>query len=236
LLSDRGSRAIRELDLLNEHIFAQHAAYGIARNEEHYGVSYPGVFLLDENGVVVDKRFYPSYRERETGVGLLEDALSLASPRHGAEDVGGAGAVQVRAYLDSPTFVYYQRLRLTVEVTIAPGFHVYGRPMPEGYVALAIEVRPIAGLVVGEPSWPSSHPFRVAGLDEEFWVYDGVVPTSLPLTFALPPGAGDQVIHVDVAYQACDATSCLVPTRVALTLPVEEAGLIDRPLPRWTGA
>jgi hypothetical protein len=232
LLSDAGSRVIRELGLLNEQVFEQHAAYNVARNEEHYGVPYPGVFVLDENGVVADKRFYASYRERETGVGLLEDAVRVASPRHGAEDAAGSGAVRVHAYLDSPTFVYYQRLRLTVEVAIAPGFHVYGEPVPAGYVPLAIEVGPIDGLIVGEVRWPTPHPFTIAGLDENFCVYDGTVRVSAPVTFVLPPISGDQAIPVQVTYQACDATSCLAPSRVTLSLSVEETGLIDRPLRR----
>ncbi len=196
------------------------------------GTRFPDVRLPDQSGDVVDKRFYQSYRERETGVGLLEDALHLASPRHGAEDRESVAAVQIQAHLDSVTFAYYQRLRLTVKLTIPAGFHVYGPPVPEGYVPLSIEVSPIDGLVVGEARWPPSHPFRIAGLDEEFWVYDGVVRGSLPLTFALPPGSGDQTIRMGVAFQSCDATTCLVPTRVSLSLPVEETGLVDRPLRR----
>lgn len=95
LLSDEWSKVIRELGLLNEHVFEQHSANGVRRNEAHYGVPYPGTFVLDERGIVVDKRFFQSYRERETGVGVLENALRITSPEHGSDRVASVQSVQV---------------------------------------------------------------------------------------------------------------------------------------------
>ena len=230
LLSDTGSRVIRELGLLNEHVFEQYAAYNVAPRDEHYGVPYPGVFVLDEAGVVVDKRFQQSYRERETGGGLLEHALGIVTPMHGAEAQASAEAVQVRAYLDSPTYGWFQRLRLTVELTIEPGFHVYGQPVPEGFIPLAVEIEPIEGLQIGEPQWPAPHRFVLEGLDEEFWVYEGTVRGSVPLTFTAQPGAGDQVIRATVSFQACTETYCLEPAKLRFELPIEEIALVDRPI------
>jgi hypothetical protein len=215
LLSDVGSHVIRALGLLNEGA------------RDNYGIPYPGVFVLDQDGIVVEKRFFASHRERESGVGLIEAALNIVATRHGAEDRASAEAVQVRVSLDSPTFAYWQRLRLTVELTIDAGFHVYGRPVAKGYIPLSIDVEPIDGLVVGDPRWPAAHLWTIAGLDEEFWVYDGVVRVSIPLTFGLPRGTGDQTIRVNVELQACDDTTCLLPARVTAVLPVKEKGFVD---------
>ena len=44
---------------------------------------YPGEFLLDERGVVTQKRFQKNYRERETSQAILEQGfgwLPLAQP------------------------------------------------------------------------------------------------------------------------------------------------------------
>ena len=76
LLSDEGSALIRDIGLLNEQI---------ARENEHWGIPYPGSFLLDENGVVVGKRFFQSHRERETGVAILEQGFGLRSSMHGRQ-------------------------------------------------------------------------------------------------------------------------------------------------------
>jgi hypothetical protein len=227
LLSDEGSKVIRQLGLLNEHVYEHHAAYGVPKRDGHYGVPYPGAFLLDEQGRVIQKRFRQSYRERETGGGILEQGFAVESSRHGPEVVGQSEGVKVRAYLDSKTYRFFQRLWLRVELTIDAGLHVYGRPVPEGYIPLAIAVAPLEGLVIGEPRWPAPHPYRVEGLDEELSVYEGNVAVSLPLTFT-QEGA-DQTLLVSVRYQACSDTDCFLPSTITLQVPVKAADLVERP-------
>lgn len=222
MLSDVGSDVIRRVGMLDEDLVAHHAQFGRTVQPHQFGVAYPGVFVLDRGGVVVQKRFQATYRERESGAGLLEEAMGIAAPVHGTTQTAASDAVVVRAELDSPTFSFYQRLRLLVELTIAPGFHVYGTPIPDGYIPLSVAVAPLEGLVVGETAWPVSHPFRVEGLDEQFQVHDGIVQGVIPLTFTMPPGSGDQQVHVTVSYQTCSATECLMPAKVSLTLSVKE--------------
>ncbi|HEX2173436.1 MAG TPA: protein-disulfide reductase DsbD N-terminal domain-containing protein [Dehalococcoidia bacterium] len=135
----------------------------------------------------------------------------------------------MRAYLDSPTYSWFQRLRLTVELIVAPGYHIYGRPVPEGYTPLTIQVDPIPGVEVGDLKLPAPERFVVEGLDEEFWVHEGTVRASLPLTFTLQPGAGDLVVRATVSYQACTEFLCLPPAEVRLELPVREGETVDRP-------
>lgn len=230
LLSDEGSQAIRALGLLNEQVYEQHAAYGIAKDEGDWGVPYAGVFVLDERGYVLQKRFPQSYRERETGVALLERGFDLASPRHGVPVHVQAEGVQVSARLDSDTYRFFQRRWLAVELQIAPGLHIYGQPIPDGYVPLTIEIAPCAGLVVGAPDFPAARPHRVKGLDAVFRVYEHRVAVSLPLTFV---SEGDiEAVHLTVRYQACSATECFIPRTVELRLPVQAEELVDRPRPR----
>lgn len=57
---------------------------------------------------------------------------------------------------------------LTVELSIEPGLHVYGTPIPEGYIPLTATVAPLEGLVAGAAELPEPHPFRIEGLDEQF--------------------------------------------------------------------
>ena len=230
LLSDQGSKVIRDLGLFNDQVYEQHAAYGITQQERHWGVPYPGVFLLDAQGDVTQKRFQQSYRERETGVGLLEQGFGIASSVHRGEATGQSEGVQVRAYLDSETYRFFQRLWLTVELAIEPGLHVYGQPIPEGYMPLAIDIAPIEGMVVGNLKWPPPHPFRLAGLDETLYVYEGKIAVSLPVT--LTQEGGDQTLEVRVQYQACSDTDCFMPSAISLRLPVRAADHIERPRQR----
>ena len=71
LLSDEGSHAMRGLGLINDRVQEDHAVYGIKPSARHVNLPYPGVYVLDRAGVVVQKRFYESYREGDTGPGLI---------------------------------------------------------------------------------------------------------------------------------------------------------------------
>jgi len=226
LLADEGSNVIRRLDLLNEHVQEHHAFYGIPPRDMVVGVPYPGAFILDEQGVIVDKRFHDSYRQRETGSGLLEAGFGVEPAVHGPTvDVAGAG-LAVRAYLDSDTYRSMQQLRLTLELRIAPGYHAYGRPIPDGYIPLTVEVAPIEGLDVGEVEAPLPRPFRVAGLDEQFLVYDDTVRLTVPLTFT--QRVGDQVVAVTVSYELCIESVCLLPSAFRLQLPIQALSHVER--------
>jgi hypothetical protein len=227
LFSDVGSQVIRALGLLNEQVYEQHTAYGIPKQEHHYGVPYPGVFLLDAQGKVTEKRFQQSYRERETGVSILEQGFGITSSLHGTEVPAQAEGVKVQAYLDADTYRFFQRLWLTLDLTIEPHLHVYGQPIPEGFIPLAIEVAPLPGLVVGEPQWPTPRPFRLEGLDEEFYIYEGNIRVALPVT--LTQEGDDQTLKVMVRYQACSQMGCFAPQTITLELPVRAADHVERP-------
>jgi hypothetical protein len=230
LLSDEGSHVMRGLGLINERVQEDHAAYGIQPNPRHVNLPYPGVFVLDRDGAITDKRFFESYRERETGGGLIAQALGVftepAAPVVAAEPV-----LTARAWLDSPTYVFFQRLALTVEVSLAPGFHVYGAPAGDGLTPVAIEIEPVPGLEVGPARWPGPRRFDRPGFNDGLWVHDGVVRGTVSLTFAAAPGGGDHVLGITLRYQACDDASCLVPSSLRLQIPVHEAPLVGRSLP-----
>ena len=220
LLSDEGSALIRQLGLLNEEA-----------PEAVFGIPHPGIFVLDTNGTIVEKHFYDSYRERDTGSGLLQHVLGFERIAHGPETRAASDAVGVRAWFDSPTYRWGQRLWLTVGLTIAPGLHVYGRPIPEGYTPLGIMIDPIERVSVGEPVWPPTRPFRIAGLDEQFQIYEETIRVSLPITF-MTVDSGDLTVRATVSFQACTASDCLLPSSARVELRLPEAPLIERPAPR----
>jgi hypothetical protein len=170
LLSDAGSHVIRALGLYNEHLAEQAAHYGLQAREHQFGVPYPGVFVLDEDGTVVDKRFEQSYRVRPSGAALVDD---LAPPARDA-------SAMLRVWSSDGTYRPYQRLNLHVELNLPEGLHVYGRPIPAGYTPLEVEIEPQSGLVVGEPRLPTPRPFEIEGLDERFVVHEGRVHAVVP--------------------------------------------------------
>ncbi len=231
LLSDEGSQVMRRLRLINERVQDDHAFYGIQPSPKHANLPYPGVFVLDAAGRIEQKRFHESYRERDTGAGLIAQTLGIFEGGGGAPTTTEGPLARVRAWLDSPTYCSFQRLHLNLEVMIAPGFHVYAPPVPDGYTPLSMEITPLAGLEVKSIRWPTARRFVVEGLAEEFWVYEGTVLGSLPLAFTGPPGQGDHAIEATVRYQACSDSACFPPAVVQLELPVREVALAERSLP-----
>ena len=220
LLSDEGSRVIRQLGMLDEQVYEHHAAFGITdRQDRFWGVPYPGEFLLDERGVVTQKRFQKNYRERETSRTILEQGFGIEASLHGPEARSEVGGVAVSAFLDAGEYRIYQRLRVNVEVVVPSGWHVYGLPIPEGYVPLSVSVAPVEGLEVGEPVLPAPHPLRVEGLEEQFFVHDGKVSVAVPAVFT--KNVGDQTLHVEVRFQACSSDQCQRPNGVWLDLPIK---------------
>ena len=155
LLSDEGSRTMRRLGLINEGVLEDHAFYGIKPNPRHTDLPYPGVYVLDRAGVISHKRFHESYRERDTGAGLLGRVLDIAAPVPDAEARIDREAVHVRGRLDSPTYAWFQKLNLLVDVEVAPGYHVYGDRAPAGSVPLSVRVDLIDGLEIGTMAWPA---------------------------------------------------------------------------------
>ena len=220
LLSDAGSGLIRELGLLNEEA-----------NERVKGIPHPGVFVLDADGTVAEKHFYESYRERDTGAGLLQHVLGIAVAHDGPQTQVASDVVQLQAELSSSSYTWGQRIWLTVSLTIAPGYHVNGRPIPDGYVPLDIEIDPLERVTVGAPSWPMPEPFHVEEIDEQVHVYSGEIRISVPVTF-MTVDAGELVVRGRVTLQACTATECLLPDSLSFELRLPEAPLVDRPAPR----
>jgi peroxiredoxin len=212
LLSDEGSGTIRTLGLLNEHLEQQHAVYGITTRDEQRGVAYPGTFVLDEQGLVRDKHFEQSYRVRPTRSIILEWArggsggLSHETISHATE------SVEVQAWTDEPTYRPYQQLRLHIRLLLPSGVHVYGAPVPSGYQALTVEMEPLEGLDVGGLALPEPQPLSIAGLEEDFLAYAGVVDGTLP--FILTRNLGQTTLKVRVSYQACTEVECMIPSSV----------------------
>ena len=228
LLADEGSNAIRGLGMLDEDLDQHHAEMGGAVRDDQRGVCYPGVFLLDERGIVVQRRFQRNYRVRESGLGLLEQALNVSLPGAGPSASVDRERVRISVHLDSPTYWRYQQLRAVVELDIASGYHVYAPGSPDDYVSLGVEVSADA-VEVGELLWPAARPFSIEGLDEQLQVFEGSVRVAVPFELIIQRGEpmGDRAVTVMVRYQTCDAGNCYLPEEVSVQLMVEERPSVE---------
>lgn len=224
LFADEGSKVIREIGMLNEHIAIQQAQYGVGLAPRHEGTPYPSTFVLDENGIVIKKSFEQSYRVRPTPATFLEESFGVTR-REGETVVKFENQeLRVEILIAEAAYRPYEKLRLHVDVQPADGLHVYGLPVPSGYTPLAIWIDPVESMEVEPIALPVPHPFSVAGLNESFFVYEGRVAGTLP--FHIDTDLGDITLTVRIAYQACSDVVCFAPNELVLQLPLKSLGLI----------
>ena len=223
LLADVGSRVITELGLLDRDLEAHHAAFDFQTNERQQGVAYPVIFALDEAGRVVHKRIEENYRVREGALKLVEEGLGVTMAPAGPQGTAAAGHIKVAAVTDSTEYVRWQETRLHVGIDMDPGWHMYGRPIPDGYQALTVGLEGIPEVNVHPAQYPLARPFVVGGLDEQFHVYEGRINVVVPFAVRVPPGHGAIDLKIVLQYQVCSETECLPPNRTELKLRLDEA-------------
>ena len=222
---------IRELGVLDQDLGEHHGVFGMPARDDQQGVAYPMTFVLDERGRVERKIAEANYRVRDGGERFFAQ-LTGGTPTPGDNDGGIRASVTKaegpvvlsRARLDSPTYFAYQRLGLHLDLAIAAGWHAYGPTVPDGYQPLRVTAESTPpGARVGPIEWPPTRPFRVAGIAEEFAVYDGDLRLVVPVEFIIERGSGTAHLDVRVEFQACSETECLPPAAAGAAIDVPEA-------------
>jgi len=131
LLADVGSVVITEIGLLNVEIEQERAFWGKPMDDKHRGIPYPGTFILDSDGVVVDKIFEKSHRIRPGGNMLLE-RLSIDAPAPEQIVTADGPGLTAAVWPDSDEYFPNQINHITVRVSLAEELHVYVPPNPRG--------------------------------------------------------------------------------------------------------
>jgi peroxiredoxin len=219
LLSDVGSLVITELGLLNVEIEKERAFWGKPMDDRHRGIPYPGTFVLDSDGVVVEKLFERSHRIRPGGNMLLE-RLSIDAPAPEKIVTADGPGLTVAAWPDSGEYFPNQINHLTVRVSLADDLHVYVPPNPPGFSDLSIDLDVPDGVFVDDYPLPSGHDFSIEGLPENFTVVEGEFDLSIP--FYILEDSGDVSLTLKVGYQACSPTTCMTPETLDLTITLSE--------------
>lgn len=224
LLSDEGSKVIKALGLLNEHLEEQHAYYGVQTREEMRGVPYPGIFVLDEQGVVVEKMFEQSYRVRPNAASILDHILGGNGPEPEVSARAESAEIDVAAWVASATYRPYQKIWVNFSIAVDPDLHVYARPVPEGFTPLQIRFEPLETLEVGPIELPEPRPMKMEGFEETFYVHEGKIKGGVWMM--LSKNLEDTEITMRVRYQACTTKVCYPPAELSLALPLKGLDLI----------
>jgi peroxiredoxin len=231
MLSDVGSHIISSYELLNPNFDATPLDVGVPFPQR--GVPFPGHFLIDADGVVVDKAFSGDLRHRASGSTLVTRQLG-PSDRQTTVELRTDELV-ARITLSATTAYGGQDLGMHASFSIAPGWHVYGDPVPSRYRALAIA---FDDALLAEQSFelPPAAAKALPALDEALPAYEGDFEATGRLRIKWRPvmpnlrgvdefnelsiPAGDHMLRGTVSYQCCSESECLLPRTLDFELPV----------------
>ena len=219
VLSDPGSTVIRRYGILNREIDPD-AQFGDFRL---HGIPYPGTFVLDGAGRVVERFFEQRYQERITAASI---ALRLGEPLEGASAAGtgmDSRLIAARAYASDPAVAPGNRFALMVDVEPKPNMHVYA-PGDHVYRVIRLRVDAPDFLRVHPLTYPPSELYHYEPLDETVPVYQEpfrlVQEVTVPMTeetaaLSAAPG-GKLVVEGTLEYQVCDDEVCYIPAEAPL--------------------
>ncbi|GAB4335171.1 MAG: hypothetical protein Kow0010_22540 [Dehalococcoidia bacterium] len=222
LLSDPDHRVIEATGILNTLISPEEKAF--------YGIPFPGVYVVGTDGTIEEKLFYQHYRTRPSAATVLREGFGVDFDITGSPHADASGeGVRVSVKLASAGMVFMERAMLYVDFELDDGLHLYGEPVPAGFTATSVEVSAAEGVVVEEPRYPPTTPFRVEGLPGTFNVFEGRLRVAVPIQSRMTEGDAFP-LDVTVRFQACTDRECLLPqTRTfQLTVPIRP---LARPKP-----
>jgi DsbC/DsbD-like thiol-disulfide interchange protein len=111
---------------------------------------------------------------------------------------------------------------LTVEVQIAPGWHIYAVDRPTG-VALPTKIRlELPAGLESTGKWTSPEPsLDDSSAGEPAFVYHDAAAFQQTIRVKHGAAAGPMVVRAELSYQVCDRFSCRAPTALKLQTSIQ---------------
>ncbi len=212
LLSDAGSVFIDQLGIRNT---------TVDPTSKGWGIPYPGTYFIDEDGRVTDKTFHDTHRTRDAAATALHEHFGILDTNEapGSSDRQETDAFTAVAAFDTDSFVRGERVGLRVTITMHSGVHIYGRPLPDGYIPITLTVNVPPPMLVEAVQYPPAHEMQMEWLDEALNVYEGAVTLSTAVVFT--DQQEDLTVTATLDVQACTAAECFVPQTLRFTLPMQ---------------
>jgi hypothetical protein len=213
LLSDQDSVVIRRFRILNTNVPA---------DVRFYGVPFPGQYLLGPDGVVKSKLFLPDYQERPSGSAVLLTEYGGALGK--AVEVK-ADDLKARIVLSDIRAFSGQLLGVSADFDLAPGWHVYGKPLPEEYTPTAINFD--SELVSSQNlEFPKPTPVKFELLGQTLPVYQGRFTAAGTLLLRQKLTPGEHQLSGTLSFQECNDNLCKIPQQVHFEIPLRIEALV----------
>jgi DsbC/DsbD-like thiol-disulfide interchange protein len=147
---------------------------------------------------------------------------STSAPHGPAVATAAAEDVQAAIAVSPATAAPGDRLEVKIKLQIAPGWHIYGQPLPDNYVptTLTFDKELLSNQSV---ELPKATPVNFKGLGETLPVYQGVVNATgtIVLKDGLKPGS--YRIGGELKFQECNDMICKMPQALKFEVPITVA-------------
>jgi AhpC/TSA family len=224
MVSDPGSRIIKEYGLLNE---------TVDPNTRSYGIPHPGTFMLNKNGVVTSRYFEDAYQERNTVASIL--ARQGGTTSFGSAQPTETMHLTVSASVSDAEVAPGKRISVAFDVVPKRKMHVYA-PGKHDYQVITVVLDPQPWLKVQPMIYPRSEIYDFKPLNERVEVYSKPFTLVQDVTILATPdaqkllsGLATIALSGRVSYQACNDTVCFTPASVPFAFTLSVTPLDRRP-------
>ena len=222
MLSDPSSDVIRSFGILNT----------LIAEDDHpwFGIPYPGVYVTDADGIIVEKFFENNYAVRPGPEQLLaavkgEEVILEARTVENAE-------VTVEVEFEGDSLPLGITRQVVARFSVPKGMHLYDEPVPEGLVAASIELdEHLEGILAYTPVSPQTRSVTLTGDGHTLEVYEGDVAIRLPVAQngrAIEKDDDGRWVSIsgNVRWQACDTEACGLPQEQRFSFRVPAAFMV----------
>jgi hypothetical protein len=198
------------------------ASYGVLNPEATgmmKGMALPGYFYVDPSGVIREKYFETKYTDRFTAnnvmTKLFPELAEEVSPKVEAPHL----SVELRQ--SDRAVVPGSRFSLVTQIELPQDVHVYA-PDVKGYKPIQLELAPSPEFELISLVYPPSRVLYLDAIKEQVSVFQGKFRITSEVTISANPdfikslGANGKTIIIagQLHYQACDKTTCYLPTSI----------------------
>jgi hypothetical protein len=177
------------------------------------GMTFPGIYIVDTDGIVQEKFFEDSHRIRPTADTILMKTFGA--------DGGRRTEVQLpqfnfAAYASQDEWRPGNTVVLVADIELPELMHLYAPG--SDYTAINLSIVETDHVLMGELVLPEPEILYLEPIDESVPVYHGTARIQRDITLA--PAYRDETIAVDaiLTYQTCDDEICFPPADFEFTM------------------
>ena len=212
LLSDPDSTIIRAFGILNT---------SIPEGDSGYGIPHPGVYRVEEKGLVQAKFFEEAYNNRYA-LGTVFTRL-FGSPLRTHETVVENDHLLLKSFSTADSASIGNRLSLILDISLKDKMHVYA-PGAQGYRPIELKITGSPAFTLVPAEYPRAQTLYLRAIQESAPVFQGQFRLSqdivlIPNTKNLEESvntANELLVEGSLSYQACDDKICYLPKAIPL--------------------